>query len=200
MRRLNRSREMDDSGVEGIAGATLLVPIIAVAAIAAGVFMDTSNELKGEAEKTVDTALAEVTTRINVRSIYGVRENDRYIITQLHLYMGLGPGCPPQNLTDLVIDIDDGESIATLRYHDGPADPEHYNVTPLIDPDDRFSREDPIVYPGTTVEICIDLCSTELKLKTDTTCSIQFIPKQGSPTVETFTTPAVYSSGIIHFW
>lgn len=198
MKRLKRC--LDKNAVTGLSSATLLVPILTVASIAAGVFIDTSNELKTDAEDTVEQALKDISTYIDVRSIYGIRKKGESTITKLYMDISLGPGSPPINLSNLVIYIDDQKSLAKLEYHDGPADSIHYNATPLIDPDNKFENDVPRVYSGTTVGIKINLSSTSLKLKTHTICSIRFTPRQGSPITETFTTPNVYSCRIIHLY
>ncbi len=189
-----------EEGIVGLGTVSLVVAILAVASLSAGIFLDTADLLKEEAIKTVEEAISEVSTHINVRSIYGIRDDDRSDVTQLYMHISLGPGCPPQNLYHFLIFIDDGKNYAGLRYHDGPADSEHYNATPLMDPEKQFSQNDPSVHSGTTIRIWINLSATQLELDTDTNCNIELTPRRGTTTIERFTTPSVYYKRIIHFW
>lgn len=191
---------VNDEGMVGLGAISLIVAVLTVASVSAGVFLNTADLLKEEAIKTVEDAIAEISTHINVRSIYGIRDNDRSDVTQLYIHINLGPGCPPQNLSHLLIFIDDGKHYTGLEYHDGPADSEHYNATPLIDPEEQFTPNNPRVHSGTTIRIWINLSATQLELDTDTTCNIEFTPRIGSTTIERFTTPSVYYKRIIHFW
>ena len=187
-------------GVVGLGTVAIFIAFITTASLAAGVFIDSVDVLKEEAERTIQEAIAEVSTHINVRSIYGVRESDGSDVNQLYIHISLGPGCPPQNLSHLLIFIDDGQNYAGLEYHDGPADSTHYNATTLIDPEEQYSSDNPRVHTGTTIKIWINLSATDLELDTDTSCNIEFTPRYGSTTIERFTTPSVYYKRIIHFW
>lgn len=193
---------MDDqtSGIMGISALSIFVAVMTVATLTAAVFIDSVEEVREEANQTVEESLKEVSTHINIRSMYGVRENDESKLTHLYINIGLGPGCPPQNLTHLLIFIDDGKNYAGLRFHDGPADSEHYNATALMDPEEQYTGLDPRVHSGTTIRIWINVSATELELKTGTTCNLEITPEYGSTTIKRFSMPSVFYKRIIHFW
>ncbi len=200
MKRYRKNMDSRSYGIMGISTVSIFVAVMTVASLAAVVFIDSVEEVKEEAIQTVEDALKEVTTHINVRSIYGIRENDESKVTQLYIHISLGPGCPPQNLSELLIFIDDGKNYAGLRYHDGPADSEHYNATALMDPEEQYTGRNPNVHSGTTIRIWINVSATDLELRTGTNCNLEFTPKYGSTTIERITMPSVFYKRIIHFW
>ena len=200
MKGYRKSRDGQNIGIMGISAVSIFVALLTVASLSAALFIDSVEEVKEEAIQTVEDALKEVTTHINVRSIYGTRENDESKLTHLYIHINLGPGCPPQNLSELLIFIDDGKNYAGLRYHDGPADSEHYNATVLMDPEEQYTGKKPRVHSGTTVKIWINVSATDLELKTGTNCNLEFTPRYGSTTIERFTMPSVFYKRIIHFW
>lgn len=201
MRRVNRQCEgIDEHAIMGEGSLAIFVAVLTAATAAAGVYTNTVDEVRDDSVDTVDQAISEVSTYLNIRSVYGIREDEGNRITHLYLHMSLGPGCSPQNLTHLLIHIDDEENQAFLRYNEGPADSEHYSAEMLLGPEEQFSAENPVVHRGSTVKISINISATELELKPDTRCYMEFTPKSGSTTVETFTTPSVYYKRIIHFW
>ena len=200
MKRYTKSMDGETSGIIGISAISIFVALLTVASLSAALFIDSVEVVREEAIQTVEEALKEVSTHIKVRSIYGTRENDESKITHLYINIGLGPGCPPQNLSHLLIFIDDGKNYAGLRYHDGAADSDYYNATALMDPEKQYTGHNPRVHSGTTVKIWINVSATELELKTGTTCNLEFTPKYGSTTIERFSMPSVFYKRIIHFW
>lgn len=90
-----------------IGSISIFIAILTNASIAAGVFLDSVEVLREDAIETVEQAIAEESTHIKIRSMYGIREEDGLKITQLYLHMGLGPCCPPQNLSYMLIHLED---------------------------------------------------------------------------------------------
>lgn len=102
-----KCKKNQQKGIMRIGSISIFIAILTNASIAAGVFLDSVEVLREDAIETVEQAIAEESTHIKIRSMYGIREEDGLKITQLYLHMGLGPGCPPQNLSYMLIHLED---------------------------------------------------------------------------------------------
>ncbi len=210
MRRLNRKAEEEETGMMGIGTIIIFIAIVLVAAVTAGVFIETVTMLKSQAEQSSSQAMAEVSTFLNVRSIYGETNEERTEIEEIRVNMGLGPGSPPQNLEFTLIDVVGREKSEPLEYinntlyedyenddyeDENISEGNHYfTAEAVMDPHDEFDHDtNPIMEAGATLQIRMNATKIGLDLGPQSMCELHFTPKHGATVLESFYTPTVYN-------
>jgi len=207
MDRLKARKRMQESEEAEMGVGTLIVFIamIIVAAVAATVLITTAFEMQQQAEHTGDISLLEVSSGFKVINVAGDRYNaDDWadsIINTLEIKVGLLAGSPAINVSDVIIEITDGNSDVTLTWVDSgavwgaAADIDNFESQPLRDmAPTNNSKLHALMTPGDIAVFHIDCNETSLELTTQTWCQVKIIPKHGIPTLEEFTTPAVYTT------
>ena len=196
----------------GVGTLIVFIAMILVAAVAATVLITTAFKMQQQAEHTGNIALADVATGFKVINIAGSRDNpndnwgDTNQLEIVMLKVGMLAGSPDINVSDVIIEITDGNIDTTLKWVDvvgaenysGKASATEYTVEPLRD---MAPLNDSLVWsmmtPGDVGLFYLDANATGLTLSTQTTCQVKIIPKHGIPTLESFTTPAVYSGRFV---
>ena len=105
---LELSSPDDDRGQVGIGTLIVFIAMVLVAAIAAGVLINTAGFLQSQAEETGEEATDEVSNQITVDNVVGVANVENTEVEEIDLTVRAGAGADP-------IDISD----ATLLYSDG---------------------------------------------------------------------------------
>ena len=212
MDRLKARKRMQESEEAEMGVGTLIVFIamIIVAAVAATVLITTAFEMQQQAEHTGDISLLEVSSGFKVINVAGDRYNaDDWadsIINTLEIKVGLLAGSPAINVSDVIIEITDGNSDVTLTWVDSgavwgaAADVDNFESQPLRDmAPTNNSKLHALMTPGDIAVFHIDCNETSLDLTTQTWCQVKIIPKHGIPTLEEFTTPPVYTTRYVSF-
>ena len=197
----------------GVGTLIVFIAMIIVAAVAATVLVTTAYEMQQQAEHTGDIAMRDIATGYKVINVGGDRDNpndaagNQTTIQILEIKVGLLAGSPAISVSDTIIEITDGTVDITLTYVD--ATTSEYNVTasatqftiqPLRDmAPTNSSLTSGLMTSGDVGLIFIDANACGLSLSTQTTCEIKIIPKHGIPTLESFTTPAVYTDRYLNF-
>lgn len=202
----------DEEAEMGVGTLIVFIAMILVAAVAATVLITTAFKMQQQAEHTGNIAMADVATGFKVLNVAGSRDNpndnwgDTYILETVMLKLGLLAGSPDINVSDVIIEITDGNIDVTLNWVDvgvgenysGKASDKQYTTEPLRD---MAPVNDSVIWsmmtPGDVSLMYIDANATGLRLTTQTTCHVKIIPKHGIPTLESFSTPAVYSGRFI---
>ncbi len=206
MRRLKRNSEVEDEkGMMGVGTLMIFIAIVLVSAVSAGVFIRTVTMLKQQAEQSAEEAMAEVSTYIKVRSMLGIRNKTGTGLKKIYVNLGVGPGTPPQNLENLLIQVDNGDAQKALEYSPDKASGENFTAVALKDPEGEFDREDnPLISSGTTLQLTFNITQIDgnttgsFDLPPQTEMNIQFTPKHGASTIEILVTPSVYHKDIMH--
>ncbi len=211
MRRLNRQAgDEEEMGMMGIGTIIIFIAIVLVAAVTAGVFIETVTMLKSQAEETSSQAMAEVSTFLNVRSIFGETNEERTEIQELRVNIGIGPGSPPQNLEFTLINVVGRETSEPLEYvnnslyedyenddydDDNITEGKHYyTAEAVMDPHNEFHNDtNPIIEPGATLQLRMNASKIGLNLDPQSICELHFTPKHGATILESFYTPTVYN-------
>ena len=98
----------NDRGQVGIGTLIVFIAMVLVAAIAAGVLINTAGFLQSQAEETGEESTDEVSNQIQVQSLVG--EGDADAITNLDMTLSLGPGADAVDLDDASLLYVDGEN------------------------------------------------------------------------------------------
>ncbi len=199
---LNKNAEM------GVGTLIVFIAMIIVAIVAAAVLISTAFSMQQQAEKTGKSTLEEVSTGFKLINVVGDRNNaDSFadtIINQLKVKVSLLAGSPNINVSDVIIEINDDSTDATLTWVDSgavwgaAADADSFESRPLRDMAPlNVSSTTGLMTPGDVAVFYIDCNETGLSIGIQETFSIKIITKHGIPTRAEITTPPVYETRFI---
>jgi flagellin FlaB len=99
-----KKRKMEEEGEMGVGTLLIFIAMILVAAVAAGVLVQTAYKLQQQAEATGDEALQDVATGFKVLAVWGTTDSSG-VIDQVYLKIALTAGSPGINLNSTKIEI-----------------------------------------------------------------------------------------------
>ncbi len=185
----------------GIGTLIIFIAMILVAAIAAGVLLQTASSLQNKALLTGEKAKGQVSTDITPMILYG-EDGTTQVITQLFLKTTLAPGSDPVKLDELLLSIDMTNSTADLTYRNGTCElgnatsgfytnstgGGYYTVSYLLTAD---SHMDGYLQRGDIAEFCF---APPRAVQEGESIDIRLTPKVGTPTSITTAMPDVMTS------
>ncbi|HIH02195.1 TPA: flagellin [Thermoplasmata archaeon] len=191
-RRLRAGQEAE----MGVGTLLIFIAMILVAAVAAGVLVQTAYMLQQQAETTGDQALMEISTGLKTLAAFGVTDANLTTITDLYLKIELAAGSPVINLYDLVIEMSTGMVDISYVYTNLTAGVGTFNVTQIRDtyPSNIWTATDVGITQGDIALVHIDLDANGMGLVTQQEANLLLIPKHGIPTYLDVVTPSVYSN------
>jgi flagellin FlaA/flagellin FlaB len=116
----------------GIGTLIVFIAMVLVAAIAAGVLINTAGFLQTKSEQTGEEASAQVSNRVQVVSAFGTVSNEE--VTTINLTVMRGSGSDDINLSAATIEWIGPEEAKTLTYNESVGD-DSFSVSPIKDPD-----------------------------------------------------------------
>jgi flagellin-like protein len=138
----------DERGQVGIGTLIVFIAMVLVAAIAAGVLINTAGFLQSKGSATGEEASAQVSNRINVVSAYGnVNDSDSSeVVDYVNLTVRQAAGADNINLSKSTIQWIGPDTATTLVYDSGAANAENFtssqikgeNDPVLVDQSDRI--------------------------------------------------------------
>ncbi|CAD6492925.1 MAG: Flagellin B2 [Candidatus Argoarchaeum ethanivorans] len=195
----SKTLSRNEEGVVGIGALIIFTATILVAAVAAGVMIDTSSTLQQKAEKIGLETIIEVSSSVGVDTIVGERSSSTALnLTHMKITISPAEGTDEIDLNQMLIKLSNGtKMVDNLRYHSSTADSTHFTVTELRDRDDSFTKTTPVINSGDIVCITIkvdptDGSSANIRFPVRQTLHLELIPEFGaSATIDTIT-PASY--------
>ena len=224
----------------GIGTMIVFIAMVLVAAMAAGVLLQTAGLVQQQAQETGTRAIRDVSTGFVVLNILGDRASDPTATTTesssyedtlqfLEIKVSLLAGSSDVAMSNVVVEISDGYTVATLHWKESAnyqqewdgtraeatsqllkqnADADQYTAEELRDPENTYyettttenDNPDYIVTPGCIIRIFIDCAETGLSIEPQDHIFLKIIPKHGTPTYETFTAPEIYSERYIELF
>jgi len=137
----------NDRGQVGIGTLIVFIAMVLVAAIAAGVLINTAGLLQSQAEATGEESSAQVTDRVQVSTVTGIAGTDDSDgfgalvdgeVDRIQLTVLRSPGADDIDLTNVIIEVFANGESGTLTHTDGQDDDfDGSQVTGLTDPDDE---------------------------------------------------------------
>jgi flagellin-like protein len=181
----------DDAGrgQVGIGTLIIFIALVLVAAVAAGVLVNTAGELQSRASDTGDDAQAQVSNQIDVVSATGTVSADN--VTELVFVVKKSPGSDPIDLADATAQYTSSDDSTTLSDGNGfeiqNTDGTTATDTVLSETDER--KQIVITLDGT------DPNPAELSEGSDAT--VEFIDQSGASTVYGVNVPDVLTGSYV---
>ena len=127
--------DTDNRAQVGIGTLIVFIAMVLVAAIAAGVLINTAGFLQAQAEATGEESAEQVSDRVEVVSVVGMADASGDI-SELNVSVRRAPGADDIDLNNTIIEaFANGES-ETLTFDDDATDPDEFTVN-MINGDDN---------------------------------------------------------------
>lgn len=119
---------------QGIGSMIIFIALILVAAVAAGVLINTSNSLQSKSLDVGKQSQQRVTTSLEVVSVYAMDGTDHFINSTstnegYYSVVRLAPGSNPIKMGDFQIRFNTENTTQMMDYVDGAADDTAFNIT-----------------------------------------------------------------------
>ncbi|MEF8901663.1 MAG: archaellin/type IV pilin N-terminal domain-containing protein [Halovenus sp.] len=174
----------DDRGQVGIGTLIIFIALVLVAAVAAGVLVNTAGLLQGQAEETGQDAQSEVGNQIDVVSANGAVSGDT--VDTATVVVKKSPGSDPLDLEEATIQYSSGNASETLLYSNSSADDSNFttagitgDATVLTDTGDR-------------IEIEIDVDAVEGGLAEGDSATLRIVDQSGATTTYVLNPPSTF--------
>lgn len=177
----------------GIGTMIVFIATILVAATAAAVLIDTGGKLQERSASTGNEATKQVASNLIVKSITGERFDTDNDVDWLNLTVGLAPGAKNVDMTQLKIQVGNGDVIRTYDFN--AAESTANNVFQLEFERDLDTSANVMTY-GDLVDIKIDLLDRTFSFAERTDVHISLIPEIGSQVDSSFTTPPSFGTDL----
>ncbi len=195
-------RKMDERGEMGVGTLLIFIAMILVAAVAAGVLVQTAYKLQQQAESTGDEALADVATGFKILAVWGTTDSNSLIDT-VYLKIALTAGSPGVNLANTTIEViktigGSTTSEVTLVYG-AAASSTDFTASALRDMPPVTTAV--MMTSGDIFQVEIDLTSAtgiDMSMDVQEALSLLLMPKHGVPTLtEIHAPPTLEASSAI---
>ena len=128
------NKKSNNKGAQGIGTLIIFIALILVAAVAAGVLIQTASSLQSKSLDVGRQSQEKITTDIEVVQVYAANTADGLIngtgVDTMTMIVRLGSGSSPINLDDLIVKMDTQSGSQNLQYDSvGPASVSLYTVT-----------------------------------------------------------------------
>jgi flagellin-like protein len=173
-----------DRGQVGIGTLIIFIALVLVAAVAAGVLVNTAGELQSRASDTGDDAQAQVSNQIDVVSATGAVSSNE--VNEITLVVKKSPGSDPIDLDEATIQYTSSSDSATLTQGSG------FTVTEVTgDGDNILDSTDE------RLELTIDLSSSPSALDAGGSAELKIVDQSGASTVYGVNVPDVLSGSYV---
>jgi flagellin FlaB len=162
----------EERGQVGIGTLIVFIALVLVAAIAAGVLINTAGFLQSQAESTGEESTQQVSNNINVVSKVGTTVDDTASpaeVTEARLTLSLAPGADPINLDD-----------TRFQYVNDSANSVTGDATPGTDGENVDLPSDTVLESGERVDVHIDLDAFSGALHEDTEATLIITTPSGA--------------------
>ena len=127
------NKKSNNKGAQGIGTLIIFIALILVAAVAAGVLIQTASSLQSKSLDVGRQSQEKITTDIEVVQVYAANTSDGTIdgagVDTMTMIVRLGSGSSPINLNDLIVKMDTQSGSQNLQYVNGAATSALYNVS-----------------------------------------------------------------------
>ena len=198
-RRTGLRRLLDKRAEIGIGTMIVFIASVLVAAIAAGVLIETSGKLQERSQRTGNEATQQVSSNLRVENIVGGRDSASEVgLQDIEIYVSLAPGASEIDLKELLVQFSNGSALITFSHIDN-ANPGagHFNATDIRDADGSFSSAFPVLTSGDLVKIWMQLDANNAEYEPRDRVDVLILPEIGAPIATGFTTPNSYGTDVL---
>jgi flagellin FlaB len=183
----------------GVGTLLIFIAMILVAAVAAGVLVQTAYKLQQQAESTGNEALADVATGFKILAVWGV-SGEYANITDVYLKIALTAGSPGINLANTTIEViqtigGSETSEVTLVYDDTASTGTAFAASVLRDMPPSTTAA--MMTSGDIFQVHLDLTLMNMGLDVQEQLSILLMPKHGVPTLLEITAPSTLEASSV---
>jgi archaeal flagellin FlaB len=205
--------ERKDQAQVGIGTMIVFIATVLVAAIAAGVLIDTSGKLQERSATTGDQATKQVASNLRVERVVGERWSGSADIKigNVTFYLSLAPGAQSVDLKQLKVAFSDGNNLKTVGWnsHNNSANHNGFHIASVRDADSSITlsgdseasanNKVAVMTPGDVVRVKLNLAPASvdswnfrglaMELSARTQVYVTLSPEIGAPIKADFTTP-----------
>ena len=163
----------DKRGLVGIGTLIIFIAMVIVAAVAAGVLINTSQSLQEQARATGEETIRSVSSGVKINAVKG-RTNDNAKIENLEAVVTTYPGSDGINLGETVIQIKTPKSMEHITS-------DNFIITKIENVSNTANN---LLGPGDTVQVTIDNSRTteDITIGRNDSVSLTFLPPRGFKT------------------
>jgi flagellin-like protein len=169
----------EERGQVGIGTLIVFIALVLVAAVAAGVLINTAGDLQSKASDTGDDAQSQVSNQVDVVSATGQDTDGNDDIETLHLVVKKSPGSDPIDLSAATIQYTSGSNSATITSSNFTRTSETSSGADILE--DTSER----------TKITIDLTSEASALPEGETAQVEIVDQSGAKTTYGVNVPEV---------
>ncbi len=186
---MQKIRREDEKGAMGVGTLIIFIAMVLVAAVAAGVLINTANQLQQQAQRTGSEAIDEVSSAFRVVDVYGQNTDDEGTINNVTLKVTLAAGANPQDLNKTTVQVMSGDGEDNLNAE---------NISEGIRPDDPDVE---FIEAGELIKFTINIDDIDdiEPLGPQDTLDVNIIPKHGTPTYEGIKAPSAITTEYVSF-
>ena len=196
-----KKRKMEEEGEMGVGTLLIFIAMIIVAAVAAGVLVQTAYKLQQQAESTGDEALQDVAAGFKVLAVWG-STNSSAVIDTVYIKIALIAGSPGINLENTLIEVTQtiggGTASEVTLVYAATASAAAFNASELRDMDPSTSEV--MMTAGDVFQVKIDLTTASgitMELDPQEQLTLLLMPKHGVPTYLEITAPATLEASSV---
>jgi flagellin FlaB len=191
MRRMKMNRKAD----VGIGTMIIFIAAILISAVAAGVLIQTANNVREQARTTGEQAVRSIATGLQVIEVVGQSSADFSNIGALKLFVRINAGSDPVDVKSLAITVTGGATSSVLSYSATGPDAVSFGATVVKDVSGLFPTNK-VIGAGDLVQIDIGLIGgDEIDLHPSHTLNVKLMPSLGMPSTLKLTAPeCIYST------
>lgn len=190
----------EKKAAQGIGTLIIFIAMILVAAVAAGVLIQTAASLQSKSLDVGRQSQEKISTDLEVTQVYVVDTSDGQInggVDNLSMTVRLGSGSMPIKLSDLLIKVDSSGAKATMNYVVGTnISQTHYNVVYLINGSQHLAG---YIAPGDVVEFNMQLISG-VNISEGQRLIVRMIPKNGVVKPVDMTIPSAIIEAVTYLY
>ncbi|WP_159898737.1 archaellin/type IV pilin N-terminal domain-containing protein [Salinirussus salinus] len=183
--------DTESRGQVGIGTLIIFIALVLVAAVAAGVLIDTSGQLESRASDTGADAQAEVSNQVEVVSATGIDTSDNNKIDEIELVIKKSAGSDPIDLSSTTIQYNSGSAVKSLEQ--GSLASDKFSVTSVVDDSGEISASNVLANSADRAKITIDADAVEgsTDLSAGSDVDLKIVDQSGASTVYGVNVPDV---------